>query len=71
MSKCLSSIVSSIVSEGQKIDHDSNVTGVTMNSKDVKEGNIFVAIKGINQDGHDFIGQAIESGASANNNKWS
>jgi len=65
MSKCLSSIVSSIVSEGQKIDHDSNVTGVTMNSKDVKEGNIFVAIKGIDQDGHDFIGQAIESGASA------
>ncbi len=65
MSKCLSSIVSSIVSEGQKIDYDSNVTGVTMNSKDVKEGNIFVAIKGIDQDGHDFIGQAIESGASA------
>ena len=65
MSKCLSSIVSSIVSEGQNIDQDSNVTGVTMNSKDVKEGNIFVAIKGIDQDGHDFIGQAIESGASA------
>jgi len=65
MNKSLSSIVSSIVTEGQKIDYDSNVTGVTMNSKHVQEGNIFVAVKGINQDGHDFIEQAIDSGASA------
>ena len=65
MSKSLSSIVSSIVTEDQKIDYDSNVTGVTMDSKHVQEGNIFVAVKGINQDGHDFIEQAIESGASA------
>ena len=34
------------------------------NSKNVKEGQIFVAIKGNTVDGHDFIEDAINSGAS-------
>ena len=36
-----------------------------MNSKLMDEGNIFVAIKGMSSDGHDFADQAINSGASA------
>jgi UDP-N-acetylmuramoyl-L-alanyl-D-glutamate--2,6-diaminopimelate ligase len=39
------------------------VTGVTDNSHDVKNGFIFVAIKGVSQDGHKYIAQAIASGA--------
>lgn len=35
------------------------------NSKLVKSGDIFVAIEGLHYDGHDFINEAIERGASA------
>ena len=37
---------------------------VTANSKDVKPGSIFFALKGANFDGHDFISQAKAQGAS-------
>jgi UDP-N-acetylmuramoyl-L-alanyl-D-glutamate--2,6-diaminopimelate ligase len=40
------------------------IKGVTSNSKDVLPGFVFVAIKGLNHDGHDFIDQAIRNGAS-------
>ena len=51
--------------DNQNILHDIDITGVSMNSKSIDEGNIFVAIKGLSSDGHDFIDQAINSGASA------
>tara|TARA_B100001778_G_C18584986_1_gene629412 strand:- start:578 stop:2029 length:1452 start_codon:yes stop_codon:yes gene_type:complete len=65
MKKSLNNIISNIGIMNQNILHDINVTGVSMNSNLVDEGNIFVAIKGLNSDGHDFIDQAIDSGASA------
>jgi UDP-N-acetylmuramoyl-L-alanyl-D-glutamate--2,6-diaminopimelate ligase len=37
---------------------------VTANSKEVKPGSIFFAIKGAKFDGHDFIDDAIQAGAS-------
>ncbi|PLV58991.1 UDP-N-acetylmuramoyl-tripeptide--D-alanyl-D-alanine ligase [Thermotoga sp. KOL6] len=36
-----------------------------LNSKEVKEGDVFVAVKGKKFDGHDFISEAIENGAYA------
>jgi UDP-N-acetylmuramoyl-L-alanyl-D-glutamate--2,6-diaminopimelate ligase len=39
------------------------VTGITIDSRQVKPGFIFVAIKGALQDGHDYIKQAITAGA--------
>ena len=36
---------------------------VKTNSKKVEEGDIFVALKGIKNDGHDFIEEAIKNGA--------
>ena len=39
------------------------VTGVNIDSRRVKEGNLFIAIKGTQMDGHQFIGKAIELGA--------
>ena len=65
MKKSLNSIIKSIGVENQNILHDIDITGVSMNSKLIDEGNIFVAIKGLSSDGHDFIEQAINSGASA------
>ena len=65
MKRSLNSIINNIGIENQNILHDVDITGVSMNSKSIDEGNIFVAIKGLNSDGHDFIDQAINSGASA------
>ena len=36
---------------------------IKINSKNVKKGDIFLAIKGINSDGHDYIEDAIKNGA--------
>ena len=37
---------------------------IKTNSKEIKKGDIFVAVPGINSDGHDYIDDAIERGAS-------
>ncbi len=38
--------------------------GVSINSKSVKKNNLFIAIKGKNNDGHHYIREAISKGAS-------
>lgn len=40
------------------------IQGLADNSKDVKEGDLFVAIKGLGSDGHDYIENAIAKGAA-------
>ncbi len=42
---------------------DATAEGFCINSKEVKEGQIFVAIKGKKHDGHDHVGEAFERGA--------
>lgn len=37
---------------------------IKTNSKDIENGDVFVALKGINSDGHDYIKDAIDNGAS-------
>lgn len=37
---------------------------IKTNSKDIKNGDIFIALKGIKNDGHDYIEDAINNGAS-------
>lgn len=51
-----------IESKGEK---DLDIRGIAYNSRDVKEGYIFVCIKGYQTDGHRYIPQAIENGAAA------
>lgn len=41
-----------------------NITGVTCNSKAVKEGFVFVCIEGASADGHNFADSALKSGAA-------
>ncbi|WP_077622964.1 UDP-N-acetylmuramoyl-L-alanyl-D-glutamate--2,6-diaminopimelate ligase [Sediminibacillus massiliensis] len=43
---------------------DINIKGIADNSQDVREGYLFVAISGYRIDGHDFIEDAVERGAS-------
>ncbi|MAT79360.1 MAG: UDP-N-acetylmuramoyl-L-alanyl-D-glutamate--2,6-diaminopimelate ligase [Flavobacteriales bacterium] len=42
---------------------DIQITDVIKNSKDIKPGDLFVAINGVNTDGHNFIKDAISKGA--------
>ncbi len=43
---------------------NTSFNGVSINSKSVKRGNLFIAIKGKNNDGHFYIKEAISKGAS-------
>ena len=42
-----------------------NITGINMDSRLVQPGDLFVAVKGTQADGHAYIGKAIEKGAVA------
>ena len=42
-----------------------DIAGIESNSKNIKEGYVFVAIKGFTVDGHEYIEQAVKSGAIA------
>ena len=42
---------------------DIDITSIVTNSENVEEGSLFIAIKGLCHDGHDFIDKAINSGA--------
>ena len=44
---------------------DIDIKNVECNSKNIKEGDLFVAIKGFEENGHDFIDDAIKNGAVA------
>ena len=44
---------------------DVDIKGIEKNSKEVKEGYMFIAIKGFSTDGHQFVESAIENGAIA------
>ena len=44
---------------------DQDVKNLSIDSREVKNGDLFVAIKGDKHDGHDFIQQSIKNGASS------
>ena len=44
---------------------DLDIVGIEKNSKEVKKGYMFIAIKGFSVDGHQFVENAIENGAIA------
>jgi len=44
---------------------DVEITGLAQDSRQVKPGDLFVAVKGLTADGHDFIPHAIQRGAVA------
>lgn len=44
---------------------DVQITGITLDSREVKPGYIFCAIEGLTTDGHRYIPQAVSNGAAA------
>jgi len=46
-------------------DENVNISGIAYDSREVEEGDLFVAIRGLNVDGHRFIPEAVLAGAVA------
>ena len=44
---------------------DAEIEGLAQDSRQVKPGDLFVAVKGLDADGHDFIPDAMRRGAVA------
>ena len=61
----IKNILSGIENLKAKGDLEKEIEGIESNSKKIKEGYMFVAIKGYSVDGHKFIQDAIEAGATA------
>lgn len=45
--------------------HDGPVSAISIDSRDIQPDALFVAIRGENRDGHDFVGAALAAGAAA------
>ena len=64
MIKSLSSVLRGIEYIDVIGDANMMLKGVSMDSRKIEEGDLFVAVKGTQSDGHDFISKAIRNGAS-------
>ena len=53
-----------IINKLLKNKRENLFSGVSINSKTIKKNNLFIAIKGKNKDGHNFLNQAISKGAN-------
>ncbi len=61
----LSEMIESIHVKEMSNYNDLEITGISIDSRLVEEGELYVAVKGYELDGHDFIEQAIGRGAAA------
>ena len=48
-----------------KGDLERNINGVQIDSRQIGEGHLFIAVRGTVADGHNYIGKALELGAVA------
>ncbi len=61
----LSELLSAIITEEIIGDSDLDIVSLTADSRQCRPGTLFVAVRGVNVDGHNFIRQAIDNGATA------
>ena len=61
----LSELIKNVKTEDIINNKETEITGISYNSKTVKNGDIFVCLKGENTDGHDYAKMAVQNGASA------
>ena len=54
-----------LIGNGSKLDSSCVVRGINTDSRTIKHGELFVALKGDNYDAHDFISHASDRGAAA------
>ncbi len=56
--------VSEVIKATNSVFEDYDFTGITTDSRTVKAGELFVALKGDNFDGHDYCAKAVAQGAA-------
>ena len=61
----LSELLSAIITEEVIGDDNIEIASLTADSRSCEAGTLFIAVRGVNVDGHDFIKSAISKGASA------
>src|SRR5699024_10082777 len=61
----LKTLVGSLVVAQTTGNTDVDIEGIEVDSRQVKPGDLFVALKGFTVDGHEYISQAVEKGAAA------
>lgn len=61
----LKTLVGSLVVAQTTGNTDVDIEGIEVDSRQVKPGDLFVALKGFTVDGHQYISQAVEKGAAA------
>lgn len=49
----------------ENLSDDINIKKITIDSRKIEKNDLFIAIKGENYDGHNFVGQAFAKGAAA------
>jgi len=61
------SLLTGVVSAVRVVNKESfsAVEGFSIDSRTIKKGQVFVAVKGVHVNGHDFIAQAVNAGAGA------
>ena len=47
-----------------KFLNNKKITGISIDTRSIEENDLFIAIKGKNFDGHDFLEKAVQKGAS-------
>ena len=58
-------IIQNIKVEKTAGNTDVEISGIQFDSRRIEKGNLFVATRGTESDGHTYIGTAIEKGAAA------
>jgi UDP-N-acetylmuramoyl-tripeptide--D-alanyl-D-alanine ligase len=66
--RALSSVADAV--DGRLSGPDVKVSGVAVDSREVRHGDLFVALRGERVDGHDFLDQAFDSGAAGALVEW-
>jgi hypothetical protein len=66
----LSKLLTTLSDKGVHGRVDVEIKGLVQDSRQVQAGDLFVAVKGLDADGHDFIPDAIRRGAVAVIGEW-
>ena len=61
----LSELIKNIKIKDIVNNKETDITGISYNSKTIQKGEIFVCLKGENSDGHDYAKMAMDNGAGA------